>query len=240
MEYSEAVTLLDDMKSRFQDGFSSSDKSVLEALHRTLFGKEIKNKACGECYKDAFVLINLELRKLKTMPKPKSNYTLKAGAMIRRPGENRAYINPLPNDEIPEKFLADFPQEIIRFAGFPPDWEARVALRKNGHLPAGELSQEESRLTIENLRAEIARKDEEIAELRAAIEEAGEQPVADDEVANLRLENGTLTAELESANNEIASLRQEVESLKSQLNTPKTTRTRKAKEESPDTATSEE
>lgn len=232
------------MKSRFQDGFSSSDKEFLDKLHRLLFNKEITNRGCNDCYRDAYLLISVKLKKLKEMPKNKSNYVLKAGAILFKAGDNKYYKNPLPNDEIPETYLAEDPQMISRFASYPTDWERRVALRKEGHVPSGELTQEEAQNAISGLQAElqnkedelaalseeIKEKDELIAELKKQIESAPEGAIAvpeSEEIGNLKLQIQALTADVESKNNEIAELKEENAKLKE----TKTTKKSSAKKE---------
>lgn len=217
MEYAEAITRLSEMESHFHDGFSSSDRIVLDSLHQKLFNREITNKGCSDCYRDAYILIVTHLKQTKEMPKPKSSYTLKPGALIQRPGDNRFYANPLPNDEVPEEYLADYPGAIIKFESFPRDWETRVALRRNGHVPEGELSQEEAQNIIEGLQADVKQKEQEIEALKAEIEtlNADQGEVADpEELGNLRLENVTLVADLKAANEEIEALKKENASLK--------------------------
>lgn len=230
MEYAEVMTLLSEMESRFHDGFSSTDRNILDSLHWRLFGREITNKGCSDCYRDAYITILTHLKRTKEMPTPKSSYTLKPGALIQRPGDNRFYANPLPNDEIPEKYLADFPGAISKFASYPRDWETRVALRREGHIPEGELSQEEAQNIIGSLQADVKQKEQEIESLKAEIESLNAAPaeVAEsEEVNNLRLENATLTADLKAAEDEIAALKKENASLK------KTSKKTSAKEEAP-------
>lgn len=230
MEYAETMTLLSEMGSRYHDGFSSTDRNILDSLHWRLFGREITNKGCSDCYRDAYIMILTHLKRTKEMPTSKSSYTLKPGALIQRPGDNRFYANPLPNDEIPEKYLADFPGAISKFASYPRDWETRVALRREGHIPEGELSQEEAQNIIGGLQAEVKQKEQEIEALKAEIESLNAAPaeVAEsDEVNNLRLENATLTADLKAAEEEIAALKKENASLK------KTPKKASAKEEAP-------
>jgi len=119
---------LSEMKSRFHIGFSSSDRLLLDSLHRLLFGKDITNSGCSDCYRDAYVIIVNHLKKSKTMPE-KSNYVLKAGAIIHPAGTSRFYANPIP-DEVAEEHLSKFPSEVNKFAHLPSDWEARVAAFK--------------------------------------------------------------------------------------------------------------
>lgn len=231
MTYEEAMLLLSDMKSRYDDGFSSSDRSVLEDLHRQMYGRAITNTGCSDCYRDAYILIVTKLKTTKEMPTTKSKYTLKAGAIIRRAGDNRFYANPLPNDEVPELYLAEFPNEISKFASYPNDWESRVARRKEGKIPEGELRQEDARKIIEGLEEDVRQRDEIIASLKKELEEGEAYPAPEgdesEELGNLRLELASANAELETKNSEIEELKAEIASLKDA--TPK--RTRKAKEE---------
>lgn len=244
MEYTQVIKTLDEMKSRFHDGFSSSDRELLDKLHRLLFNREITNRGCSDCYRDAYLLISVKLKQLKDMPNKKSNYVLKAGALLRRAGDNKFYSNPLPNDEIPEKHLADFPEAISLFASYPNDWQRRVEARKEGHTPEGELSQEEAQNIISGLKAELQNKDDEIAtlnlelkeknsiieEMKKHLESAPAEGVAipeSEEVGNLKLQLTALTADLESANNEISALKEE----NSKLKEAKTTKKASAKKE---------
>lgn len=220
MEYDDAIGILTEMKSRFKDGFSSTDRNILEAFHQLLFGKTISNKVCSDCYRDAYILIFNKLKGLKTMPKAKSQYVLKAGAILRRAGDNKFYANPLPNDEIPELYLAEFPSSINLFASFPADWEARVARRKEGKLPEGELSQEDAHNIIKGLEKDVKDRDDEIAELKAELEAqrmSSPENNAADEIANLNTQIEALAADLESANNEIAELLSDKAKLEEEL-----------------------
>ncbi len=217
MEYADAIRLMNDMKSRFEDGFSFSDRSILETLHRTLFGRGITNKGCSDCYRDAYIIIYRKLKILKEMPKAKSQYTLKAGAILRRAGDNKFYANPLPNDEVPEKYLADFPSSINLFAVYPADWEARVARRKEGKLPEGELSQDDAKNIIAGLEADCIKKDSEIAELKARLDGVQISENNSEEIGNLNLMIQALTADLESSNCEIAELKAEKTKLEEEL-----------------------
>lgn len=235
MEYDEAIGILTEMKSRFKDGFSSTDRTFLENLHRILFGKGISNKSCSDCYRDAYILIFNKLKSTKIMPKAKSQYSLKAGAILRRAGDNKFYANPLPNDEIPELFLAEFPDSINLFASFPADWKARVARRKEGKLPEGELSQEEASNIISGLEADVKARDEEIASLKSELENVrtSSDNNSSEEIGNLNLQIDALTADLESANNEIADLQSDKAKLEEELAAlkGKTTKTSKKKPE---------
>lgn len=61
--------------------------------------------------------------------KEKSNYSLKAGALIQDSFGGNMYTNDNLTDEVAEKFLASNPKGIAFFASQPNDWEDRVAKR---------------------------------------------------------------------------------------------------------------
>lgn len=216
MEYQEAMNLLTDMKSRFNDGFSYSDRDVLDTLHKLLFNRGITNTGCSDCYRDAYLLIVNKLKQTKEMPKLNSLYTLKAGAILRRPGSNRFYANPLPNDEVPEQYLLHNPADIVLFATYPADWEARVSRRAEGKLPEGEMTQEEAKNIIVGLQSDLKKRDEEIAMLKEKAERLKTDSDKDgnEEICNLNLQITALTADLETAKAEIAELKAENSSLK--------------------------
>ena len=49
MTYEETMTRLKEMESRYQDGFSSLDRSLLDSLYFNIFGREITNRGCSDC-----------------------------------------------------------------------------------------------------------------------------------------------------------------------------------------------
>lgn len=93
------------MESRYQDGFSSLDRSLLDNLYFNIFGREITNRGCSDCYRDAYMEILIYLKRNKAMPK-KSDFVLKAGAIITFFGEPKCYSNANITDEAALRFLA--------------------------------------------------------------------------------------------------------------------------------------
>lgn len=125
MTYEEATLRLSEMKNRYDDGFSSLDRSYLDSLYFTLFGKVISNKGCGNCYRDAYLEINVKLKKLKTMPK-KSEFVLKAGAVITFFGEQKCFTNANMTDEAAIRFLSLNPMNERLFEKLPYNWKDRL------------------------------------------------------------------------------------------------------------------
>lgn len=167
--YEDTMLQMSEMKSRFQSGFSSSDRLLLDSLHRLLFGKEITNTGCSDCYRDAYVIIYNHLKKSKTMPE-KPNYVLKAGALIHPAGTSNFYVNPIP-DEVAEEHLSKYPSEVNKFAHLPTDWEDRVAAYKARKLAQTKKKAEEANNEVPTTSAEDAEK---IKALEAQLTEAQE------------------------------------------------------------------
>ena len=135
------------MESRYQDGFSSLDRSLLDNLYFNIFGREITNRGCSDCYRDAYMEILIYLKRNKAMPK-KSDFVLKAGAIITFFGEPKCYSNANITDEAALRFLALNPSNEKLFEKLPEGWRSR--------LPKSDASEAEDkdavivRLTKEN------------------------------------------------------------------------------------------
>lgn len=215
MEFTEAMNILTEMEGRYHNGFSFSDKRVLEQLHRQLLHREIENKGCSDCYRDAYMQIMVLLKKYNAMPNNKVNYALKGGAILRTAGSNKFYANPLPNDKVAEEYLAQYPDKINIFAQYPTDWEERVARRKAGL--DGETSGEDSER--EHLIATVNSLKDEVDELHkkcAILESENASFKAEGTIASNESEDiATLRMELESALAEVESLRAELAEVKS-------------------------
>lgn len=166
MTYESTMQRLQEMESRYNDDFSSLDRSYLDSLYYNLFGREITNKGCGDCYRDAYMEICIKLKKTKTMPK-KSDFVLKAGAIITFFGEAKCYSNANLTDEAALRFLALNPNNEKLFESLPSDWQTR--LPKSDEAPEevedkdaiiARLTQENETLRKENeaLKASAPRK----------------------------------------------------------------------------------
>ena len=202
--YEETLKTLEEMRSRFSSGFSSSDRAKIDELYLLVCGKRVRNTGCGDCYRDAFIETRLKLKQLGNMPK-KPNYILKAGVVLHKPGTSKFYtLNNVP-DEAAEEWLGEFPHDISNFETYPTDWESRVKARKDGtvHVPTTDELKDE----VEKLNAELAEKetaieakDEKIAEVEAELSAAKEQLEAGKNEAQEEVErlNGVI-AEKEAA-----------------------------------------
>lgn len=224
--YDETMEVLEDMKSRYKDGFSSSDRQVLDSLHQLLFGHGVANKRCSDCFRDAYIVIYNKLKQDKVMP-VQPNYVLKAGAIIHPAGTSKFYTNPL-SDEVAEEFISKFPNELNKFSQLPTDWEERVEAYKakkeqeaaakastaetsdeslNTELATATAKIEEQASEIESLKAELAKVTASNEELLAAKSSEGTEDGESEELNELKMELETAKTELESAQAEIASLK---------------------------------
>lgn len=163
MTYEEAMQRLSEMESRFDDGFSSLDRMYLDSLYFALFGKEITNKGCSNCYRDAFIEISVKLKKTKAMPK-KSEFVLKPGAIITFFGEPKCYTNANMTDEAALRFLSQNPLNECLFEKLPADWKERVSNPVN---QSTDVAEDEKGNLIASLKAENEMLKKEIESLKA-------------------------------------------------------------------------
>lgn len=164
MTYEDTLQRINDMKSRFDDGFSSIDRSYLDSIYYYLFSREITNKGCSDCYRDAYIEITHYLSKHKTMPE-KSVFVLKAGAIITFFGESKCYSNANITDEVALRYLSLNPNNQKMFSSLPKDWEELVA----EYTANGEVKKEDASDTTEK-DAIIAQLTAEVEALKAEIE----------------------------------------------------------------------
>lgn len=203
------------MESRYHSGFSSLDRSFLDSLYYLIFGKEITNKGCSDCYRDAYIEIYTKLKREQKMPK-KSSYQLKAGAVITFFGSSQAFTNANLTDEVAVKYLSLCEDNAKMFSYLPDGWETQVSDFQqnctNDNVSDNSISKIEM-LEAQNIQL-AAEKDSLQTELAGA---------------NQSLEQAY--AERDALIEEVANLKAEI----AKLSTPKATRSRKAKAATEDT-----
>ena len=119
LTYSEGMSRLSEMKSRFDDGFSSSDRLFLQETSIAVLGRPVRNTACRDCYRDAYLEIIHKLKKQGKMPKEKT-FILRAGVLLHFAGES--YVNDNITDTIAMDALIDKHMSIedsAKAGGFP-------------------------------------------------------------------------------------------------------------------------
>lgn len=130
MTYNDALELVSELRTRFDSGFSSSDKSNIELLYRKVLRKDFVKTSCNDCYRDAVIEIYSYLKKEGKM-KNKCDYSLKNGVLLQVFGSNEMYTNANLTNEAAENFLRKNPQGENLFAHLPEDWEERIS-KDNG------------------------------------------------------------------------------------------------------------
>ena len=239
--YNETHSTLQEMESRYHDGFSSTDRAYLDNLYYDLFGREISNKGCSDCYRDAYMEIKIKLRKEKAMPK-KCDYKLKPGAIIVFFGESQAYSNPNLTNEVAERYLSKNANHSVMFAELPDDWKMRVnAYIEKTHTPGAvpvvdnlpdaltmiadrdeqlKKAQEVLNSKDKELGEILANKDKEIADLKGTIsslETALENAPSAAVAVEYETEAENLRLELTSANETIEADKVQIEQLSAQV-----------------------
>lgn len=215
MDYDSTILRLREMESRYHSGFSSLDRSFLDSMYYMIFGKEITNKGCSNCYRDAYIEIYSKLKREQKMPK-KSSYQLKAGAVITFFGSSQAFTNANLTDEVAVKYLSLCDDNAKMFSYLPDGWETQV-------------SDFQQNCTNDNVSDNFVSK---IEMLEAQnIQLAAEKDSLRTELAGANQSLEQAYAERDALIEEVANLKAEI----AKLSTPKATRSRKAKATTEDT-----
>lgn len=124
MTYKEALECCNELRGRF-DGFSTSDKKLIERLYKEVLDKRITRKSCKDCYRDAFVEIYNYLKREKRM-KEKCNYRLKAGVVLQDFENGRIYTNANLTDKVAKAWLKKYPRQERMFEIVPDEEETEI------------------------------------------------------------------------------------------------------------------
>lgn len=128
MEVIEVVNRLKELGSIAS--LSSSDKAEIENLYAIVLDKKFIRTSCSDCYHDAVIEMIVYLNKNGKM-KEKSDYGLKNGVVLQMEfGSSEMYTNANLTDEIAEKYLERYPDNIKYFSKKPDDWKERINKRK--------------------------------------------------------------------------------------------------------------
>lgn len=237
MELHSTSSRLREMEGRYNSGFSSLDRNFLDSLYFELFGKQITNTGCSNCYRDAYIEICTKMKRENKMEKT-TDFQLKAGAVLTFFGSPVAYTNSNLTDEVALRYLAMNVNNVRMFAHLPSNWESRLAeYKKNGTIDNGSEGSEPNTVIVD-LESSLA---EATASRMAAEEECNrikeELAGANSSLEEVLAERDELLAQNEALKAERDKLLFDVEALKSKT----TSRAKKAtaKEHAP-AATSEE
>jgi len=128
LKLNEVKSALEEMRPRFDAGFTGADKAYLDRVYYRLFGKEYPHKGtgCKDCYRDQYLIICSTMKKIKNLPKV--DYALKNGVVLVIPFTNKYYSGIVPA-EVAEAYLAKFPAKANLFSKLPDDWAKRCEKR---------------------------------------------------------------------------------------------------------------
>ena len=166
---------LSEMRSRFDEGFSSSDRLFLQDMSVLLLGHPVRNTSCKDCYRDAYLEIRYKLKKLGIMPKEKKFY-LRAGVLLHFAGE--MYVNENLTDDIALDALNDNIKRLDLFQTKPENLDELLAARKAVKAEAqgvvDDTSKEELLKQIDGLKAVNAEQAEKLEDAEKAIKDKEE------------------------------------------------------------------
>lgn len=206
------MSRLADMRSRFDDGFSSSDRLFIRDMSVAILGRPVRNTSCKDCYRDAYLEIMHKLKNLGTMPKEKK-FSLRAGVLLHYAGE--VYVNDNLTDEIAMDALNDNMNRIDLFQKTPDNLEEILTARKAvkaKEQPADDTPKEELVKEIAALKAVNAEQEEKLQGAGKTFEEMTK------EIATLKDElqksKDEAKAEVERLNAEIKAKDEEIAALK--------------------------
>ena len=122
MNKDEIMNKLLEMRGRIF-ALTSSDKKFIEENQEIVLRRKFTRTGCGDCFRDAIILMINYLKKNNIMEK-KSSYQLKPGASIVLP---EGYFNNFNlTDDIAENYLREKSKRINKFIAYPENWESRV------------------------------------------------------------------------------------------------------------------
>lgn len=131
MTYEEAVSIVEDLRSRFDSPFGASDKATIEKLYFMIARKQFVPTTCQQCYHDALIEIYLILKNSKAMPE-QCNYKMKAGFIISCPDFHggKIFTNENLTDEVAAEYLEKFPGMQGYFQKVPKEKVEKPAEKK--------------------------------------------------------------------------------------------------------------
>lgn len=170
LSYIEVMERLSEMRDRFDAGFSSSDRLFINDMSVVVLSKCVRNTACGDCYRDAFLEIYHKLKMLGTMPKEKK-FVLRAGVLLHFNG--KMYVNENLTDDIAVAAISDNMGRKDLFQKFPDNLDELIAANRAmvaKEAETEEADKEELRKQVAGLKSENERLSKELEESKSAWE----------------------------------------------------------------------
>lgn len=138
MDLEEAKRLIAELKTRFDEPYSSGDKSTIEKLYSAVLGKTFVPTSCQNCYHDAVIEIYRYI-KINNAMKKKSKYTMRAGFIINCPTfrGGQIFTNDNLTDDVADEYINRFPKNADLFAVSEDAAPEKTEKPKNGKGKGG-------------------------------------------------------------------------------------------------------
>ena len=211
LTFSETMAVLLEMKGRYDDGFSSSDRLFIKNTYEYLFGEPIKNTNCSDCYRDAYIIIYSKLKKEGTMPKEKK-FILLNGVLLHALN-GQVFTNANLTDEIAMDALNENPNRLDLFAKYPDNYKELCDARRTliaEEAAAEPKTNEELQANVESLKSALTTANSDLANMQKKNEELEAQ------VAALNEEKVTTEGAVKELNDKITELTAQNEALSSE------------------------
>ena len=156
MNLSEAKSLVNELKGRFDSPFNSTDKDTIENLYLAVCGKRFRPTSCQNCYHDALLEVINYLKHHTTMAE-KSNFRLKAGAIIHSPlfENGKIFTNENMTDEVAKKYLSKYPGQMVLFQKVPEGF--KPGQKEKPTIEEAQKMKEKAEKVLENAEKKVER-----------------------------------------------------------------------------------
>lgn len=113
MTFQDAISLIDELRGRFDAPYSVQDKESIAELYSIVLGKRFVPTTCQQCYHDAVIELYLYTKNHDSFMKKKSKYVMRAGFIIQCPSfhKGEVFTNANLTDKIAEEYLKKFPKQ---------------------------------------------------------------------------------------------------------------------------------
>ena len=110
MTHDEALDLIMDVRTRFDEAYGQKDKTTIERVYFATFGKRFVPTTCQNCYHDATIELYIYLKN-NTIMAQERKYELKKNVVLSTPAfyDGAVVNNSNLTDELAEKYLAMYP-----------------------------------------------------------------------------------------------------------------------------------
>lgn len=114
---------LKQLRNHLYGDFLIAEKNRIVELYRLILHKQVKNLACADCYRDAYIELYTYVQRHQDRVIESNPFVLKEGEIVHFFGEAEYYSHVIP-EKVARRFLSMFPNGISKFAEYPDDWQS--------------------------------------------------------------------------------------------------------------------